>query len=61
MREPRNIAIGVLRKMGERLSLDERAPYERQQHNETFDFDDPTNPNVCLSADNLRTDEYLAP
>lgn len=50
---PRHIAVGVLKKIGERLSSDERAPYEKVEHDESFDLGDPTNPN----AHALRTDE----
>jgi hypothetical protein len=50
----KSIAVPMLRKIGERLSSDERAPYEKVAHDDVFDMAQPTNPNLQAL---LRTDE----
>jgi hypothetical protein len=49
--------------MGARLSSDERAPYEKPEHDEEFDLGEPTNPNLTSIAERtaVRTDESDAP
>ncbi|OGQ13045.1 MAG: hypothetical protein A2138_14525 [Deltaproteobacteria bacterium RBG_16_71_12] len=34
--------LGVIARLGERLSSDERAPYERVEHEDALLFDEPT-------------------
>ncbi|MBI1947266.1 MAG: hypothetical protein HYS27_16345 [Deltaproteobacteria bacterium] len=34
--------LGVIARLGERLSSDERAPYERPEHEDALLFDEPT-------------------
>ena len=34
--------LGVIARLGERLSSDERAPYERPEHEDALHFDEPT-------------------
>jgi len=36
------LKLDVIARLGERLSSDERAPYERPEHDDALHFDEPT-------------------
>jgi hypothetical protein len=48
-------AVGIIKDLGDRLKSDERAPYEKSEHDDTVNFDDPTDD--LILANSSDTDE----
>ena len=44
------LAVDLLRTLGTRLKSDERAPYDLPEHDDTVNFDDPTDDLILIDA-----------
>jgi hypothetical protein len=48
---PKGRAVGVIKSLGSRLKSEERAPYEAKEHDDTINFDDPTDDLILANSD----------